>query len=827
MHRSGGERVSRKIMSNNLCYEFGPYQLDPSKRILTREGEGIPLTPKATDILIVLVKQAGQLVEKDELLKEVWPDTFVEEANLSQNVFTLRRALGDDRAEPRDIQTVARRGDRFLAAVRAVPQVANPSLSGQSAGLASQSPVVAVLPFLNNTGDPELEYLADGITSNVINNLSRITQLRVMSRSTVFRYNHQELEAQEIGRQLGAVAILVGKIITFPSGLTIQVELVDVVGGWQLWGDSFDWERRDLLEIQESITKQTVTALELKLTGDEEERITARYTENAEAYKSYLEGRYHWSRYTKKGIERATKHFRSAIEADPNYALPYAAIVDCYLRLATHYLPPEDATPLSGALASRLVPVGRRESDPRIKLRFEWDWKGAERERRRANDLRTDYPRPYQWYAAYQHARPLLLREVGKNQFSSEILKNIQSAQLHSKTLSPNEESQIFCTIAREQVEIGNYDAGCLILKKHWTPGEWPKLNDLNSYSAADLLLTTGSLASCLSSSGRIPKGQKLAESLLSGAIGIFEHLGAKRGSAEAKIELALSYYRQGIFDLASRMLWQIIEGLNTDDNDLRSIALVRLAVVERHAGHVADSLSRLAAASTIINQSGPLVTGRYHQELAAALKDAAADEDGSDYSEIIETHFAHAFYEFEAIGHLRYTAVVENNYGYFLLDKGHYDEAETHLLHAQKLFERLGDNIRRAQVDECLSQLYMTTDRLKLAESAVERAINSLEANDEEALLAEALTTKGRILYRLDRQIEGRQTLEGAWRIAKRCGDDEGAGRAMLTLMEEASSQMDKMEQNRLLLLIRELLGNTQHGATRARLTEVLNRRS
>src|ERR1043165_8018949 len=147
-------------MSNNLCYEFGPYQLDPSKRILTREGEGIPLTPKATDILIVLVKQAGQLVEKDELLKEVWPDTFVEEANLSQNVFTLRRALGDDRAEPRYIETVARRGYRFLAAVKTI----NPESTDFSDSVDDNAkrPVVVVLPFQNHTGDAEFDYLANG-----------------------------------------------------------------------------------------------------------------------------------------------------------------------------------------------------------------------------------------------------------------------------------------------------------------------------------------------------------------------------------------------------------------------------------------------------------------------------------------------------------------------------------------------------------------------------------------------------------------------------------------------------------------------------------------
>src|SRR5215467_7054613 len=129
--------------NNNLRYEFGPYQLDPSKRILTRDGEGIALTPKATEILLVLVKHAGQLVEKDELLKEVWPDTFVEENNLTQNIFTLRKALGDDRAGPKYIETVARRGYRFLATVRTVPHVASVD-SWPQPGLAPHSPVVAV-----------------------------------------------------------------------------------------------------------------------------------------------------------------------------------------------------------------------------------------------------------------------------------------------------------------------------------------------------------------------------------------------------------------------------------------------------------------------------------------------------------------------------------------------------------------------------------------------------------------------------------------------------------------------------------------------------------
>src|SRR6185369_13893602 len=130
-------------------------------------------------------------------------------------------------------------------------------------------------------------------------------------------------------------------------------------------------------------------------------------TENAEAYQSYLEGRHHWSRYTRSGIERAIGHFRNAIELDANYALAYAGIIDCYLRLATNYLPPEDDLPAMADDSAYQPEPGPGEPDPRVKLRFEWDWKGAERELRRANELQTNYPTAPQWYAAYKTSEGL------------------------------------------------------------------------------------------------------------------------------------------------------------------------------------------------------------------------------------------------------------------------------------------------------------------------------------------------------------------------------------------------------------------------------------
>src|SRR5689334_18189566 len=390
------------------CYEFGPYRLNPGQRLLTRDGDNIALTPKAADILTLLVMNAGNLVEKDDLLKEVWAGTFVEDANLTQNIFLLRRALGDDRAVPKYIQTVARQGYRFIASVKAYDGEEPEASEAEPEALPNDdiAPrpriVVAVLPFINATDDDSLEYLAEGITDNTINHLSRVSALRVMSRSAVFRHKRNELDPQMLGKELGASAVLVGTISARPKGIAIGVELVDVATGWQLWGESFDSESKDLLEIQDAITRQLLVNLKLKLTGEEEKRVTARYTENAQAYQAYLEGRYHWSRYTRTGMEKAIGHFREAIKLDPNYALAYSAIVDCHLRLATNYLPPEgDVSWLREAHPKPAIsPVD--ESEHRIKLRFEWDWKGVQRERRRANELKTDYPSAHQWYVAYR-----------------------------------------------------------------------------------------------------------------------------------------------------------------------------------------------------------------------------------------------------------------------------------------------------------------------------------------------------------------------------------------------------------------------------------------
>jgi DNA-binding winged helix-turn-helix (wHTH) protein/tetratricopeptide (TPR) repeat protein len=810
--------------SNDLCYQFGPYQLDVSNRILTRHGETIPLTPKATEILIMLVKNAGQVVEKDELLTSIWADTFVEEANLTQNIFLLRRALGDERSGPKYIETVARRGYRFVGPVR----VFDPSepQNGSSVIGASVEPVVAVLPFLNSTGDPDLEYLADGLTDNIINNLSRVSKLRVMSRSAVLRYRSKEVDPRRSGRELGANAVLVGTISARKSGLTIGVELVDVRTGWQLWGESCDSENKDLLEIQEVITRQLLVNLKLKLSYEEEKRITARCTENASAYQSYLEGRYHWNRYTRMGIEKAINHFRHAIELDPNYALSYAAIVDCYLRLATNYLPPEDDTSNSRVEEIQQYQESiKDESDWRVKVRFEWDLKSAERELRRANDLKTNYPAAHQWYFAYRYCKELYQKShfIGRHQNKPAnsnrfTLGEPVPPQIGSVELTPTEHLQVCCAIVREQIDAGNYEAGCKLLQPWWSFGDRPKLDRLNQQSCADLLFTAGELAGFVASSVNLPRGQRHAEELLNGAIAFFEQLGLTKRAAEGRIALALCYHRQGLFDVGLTTVLRAFSDLSEEDLELRSLALMRLGGLERNAGRLKDALVRLIQAVEIAESCGTWITARCDLELASIHKDLAVSEDTALHFDQAMCFYLKALHQFEAVGHHRYIAIVENNIGLLLLDHSSYADAEKHLLRARKFFETLSDTFRGAQLNETLSRLYIGTEEYERAQELIWQAIRALEHTDAEAILAETLTTSGIVSSRLGRFSEAKRSFEGAYQISERCSDNEGAGLALLTMLEELDGRLDHSEKIQVAEMLRNLLATTQQRSLQAR---------
>ena len=820
--------------SKNLSYDFGAFRFDVPLRVLTKEGEVISLGDKAAEVLLFLLHNAGNLVGKEDLMKEVWPDSFVEESNLTQNIHTLRRVLGDDRVSARYIETVPRRGYRFVAAVRQSETGSHFGRMKESAeageGQVGPPPKLGVLPFVNATGSDGFEYLAEGISENIINNLSRISKLRVMSRSFMFRYKGTAIEPKRIAFEMKLDAMLVGKIISRPSGMTISAELVDG-NGFMLWGDSFDCELKDILEIQDEIARQISAALRLKLTGEEEKRITTRYTENSEAYQAYMEARFHWSRYTRTEIEKAIEHFRAAIELDPNYALAYSGIVDCYLRLATNYLPPEnylthfeEADPGTTADCDWGSGMEQQNSDSKLQLRHEWDWKGAEREIRRANELKTDYPAAHQWHVAHLRAQQFAIPNRPEG---SRILTFVteQRRRFNSNArimLTPSEQVQVFCTIAREQIAVGNYEGANLIIGS-WLPSVgWPRLDKLSSHTAADLLFTVGTLIGYVSSTGQVSRGQKRAESFLNGAIAILEQLNSRVRAAEARIELARCYYWQGFFDEAREALRIALSDLPEDEPELKSLCLVLFGTVERDSGRLAESLSRLQEATSLAT-SGQLITGRCHHELAITLKELAISDGKEESYYQAARHFQYALNECEAIGNHRHTAAVENNLGYLLLHLARFEECEVHLNNALNLFSSFADHVRGAQVQETLTQLYLAVNKLPEAQSAIAEAVETLERTDGGALLAEALITKGLVASRQQRFTEARACFEGANRVAERTGDCEGARRSLMTMYEEMGSRLSRDEATQLGRRLRRLMAQTLPAAIRCRTEAVL----
>jgi DNA-binding winged helix-turn-helix (wHTH) protein len=811
-------------MPHSPRFGFGPFQLDLDDRLLTRDGEVISLRPKATEILVRLVMNAGQLIKKDQLLKEVWPDTFVEESNLSQTIFTLRKALGDDRSEPRYIETVPRRGYRFVAEVRdeearknqveVLPVASTPAIVQQQ--------VVAVLPFLNHTGDPEFDYLADAITDNLINNLSRLSKVHVLSHSAVSAFKTKLLNPQQAGKDLGATAVVCGKLTPRPTGMAIGVELVDASTGWQLWGETFDSDSKDLLALQGAITQDLLRALKPTLTGDTEKQTTARYTENPEAYQSYLEARRECGSYTRSGIEKAIRYFQQAIRLDPNYALAYLGIIDCYLRLATNYFPPEEG---SSSCISETNPPSSM-----VNFRFQWDWKGAERELRRANELHANYPSSLQWYAAYRATQQLyedtcLINQnhnpsrpsAGSNR--SEVIPS----QLGSIELTPNEQVQVYCMISRDQIDVGNYEAASRILKPWWLFGNWPVLEGLDQRWCADLLFTCGDLAGCVASTLQFPQGQRHGEELLNGSIALFEQLGFKRRAAEGRIELALCYYRQGLFDLGRATLIRVLQELAVDDSELRSLTLIRLAILERHAGRLQDAVARLTEAARVMDKCGPWAICRCHLELASTYKDLAVSEDATPYFDAAKDYYFKALHGFAAVGNHRYGGIVENNIGFLLLTIGSFNESADHLLRSRTLFEGFDDAVRAAQVNETLARLYIATEQFVSGHQAIQLAVQALELTDGEALLAEALTTSGLVNSKLGRHSQAKKNFESAYRVAERCGDHEGAGRAMLVMIEELGNHLEAEEKSQLSSYLTNLLSLTQQTGLRTRIEKSL----
>ena len=398
-------------------------------------------------------------------------------------------------------------------------------------------------------------------------------------------------------------------------------------------------------------------------------------------------------------------------------------------------------------------------------------------------------------------------------------------SHLTQPSLTLSEQVQACCAIARQMFESGDYDSGIAELHPWWSLGEWPRQEGLSAQAAAELLLTAGTLNGWVASTRQIEGGQKCAERLLSGAIVLFDHLGEKRRSAEGRVELGFCYYRQGLFDLARNTLRSSLADLTDGEIEIREVARIRIASIERNAGRLHDALGLLKEAGCFIDSLSAWTKGRFHLEFATTLRGIGTAENRIEYFDEALNHYRSALSYFEAIGNQRYTAIVENNHGYLLSALKRFDEANLHLERARTLFEELGDQVRRAQVDETLAQLYLASGRFELAQRSISRAVETMETTGEEALLAEALTTSGLVLCKLGRRHEAKPFLHRARRVAERCGDSEGAGKPLLIMIEEMCDQLGDNERREIGAQASQLLANSQQSSTTNRLSRCLER--
>lgn len=269
---------------------------------------------------------------------------------------------------------------------------------------------IAILPFVNVGADPNTEYLSDGITESLINSLSQVPNLRMIARSSVFRYKGRETDPQTVGRELDVQAVLMGRVVRHADGLSISVELVNVRDNSHLWGEQYDRKLSDLLALQKEIAKEISEKLRVRLTGEEQKRVTKSYTDNAEAYDFYLKGRYHLNRLTDEGFMKGRDYFQQAIDKDPNYALAYAGLADAYNRLSGfNALPPREGFPKARAAAMKALELDDKLAEAHtilgaVNLFYDWDWSGAEREFKRAVEINQSYSDAHQMYGYYLSA---------------------------------------------------------------------------------------------------------------------------------------------------------------------------------------------------------------------------------------------------------------------------------------------------------------------------------------------------------------------------------------------------------------------------------------
>lgn len=376
-------------------FEFGPFSFDAASRLLLREGVGVPLTPKAADALCWLLAHRGRVLTKDALLQALWPDSFVEEANLSQTVYALRKALGDGRGGPQYIETLPRRGYRFVAEVRVVPRDTH-----------RPARTLAVLPFRPLTPEHRDEALELGLADALITTIGNSGLLTVRPLTASRRYHGMHDDPSVAARELAVDAVLDGTLQRSGDVVRVTARLLRATDGATLWAGRFHESATNLFALQDAIAEQIAAALGVNPGGEGRARLHKRYAHNAEAYQLYVNGRYHAAKATADGFRKAIDFFHQAVAVDPQCALAYVGIAEAYTALDWYgALSTRDSNPQAWAASEKALAIdpGLAEGHAAAALarQYRWDWIGAEAAFRRAIEINPNYASARQWFGLH------------------------------------------------------------------------------------------------------------------------------------------------------------------------------------------------------------------------------------------------------------------------------------------------------------------------------------------------------------------------------------------------------------------------------------------
>lgn len=370
-------------------FQLGAWRVQPQLNRVTSDQRTIRLEPKVMGVLVCLAHRSGEVVPKEQLVQEVWRDTFVTDDVLIRCVSELRKAFGDNAGKPAIIETIPKRGYRLL--IPAVPIAQADHHEAPSTPEFADS--IAVLPFENSGSDLEMEYLSDGVAETVINNLSRLQDLRVVPRTTVFRHKKKGIDPVRTGRELGSRVVLKGEVVQRDDRLIIRVELIDASKGSLVWGEKYDCKPQDILAVQQEIVREVVSRLHLRGCETEGGRLNRAPTENREAYLLFLKAVHFANKLTPEGCRKGFHYTRQAIDADPTYAGAYTSLANLYLLLAYFGdAPPSETLPKAKAAAIKALDIDESLADAHaalafVQLVYDWDWQRSHAELCRAIKL--------------------------------------------------------------------------------------------------------------------------------------------------------------------------------------------------------------------------------------------------------------------------------------------------------------------------------------------------------------------------------------------------------------------------------------------------------